>query len=580
VGKGTGIELSPRSRPLIRLCALVVLSSAVLFTAGAAHPQATSRPVTWGCGGFRNFGQCTVPIGLSDVTAIAAGQSHSLALKGDGTVIAWGCGGGLDAGQCGTPNGLSGVTAIAASSYQSLALEDDGTVIAWGCQGAGNDRGQCDVPNGLSDATAIAAAPFHSLALKGDGTVVAWGCKGAGNDSGQCTVPVGLSGVRAISAGFGQSLALKGDGTVVAWGCQGGGAFGQCAVPSDLSGVTAISAGTLQSLALKGDGTVVAWGCAVFDTGQCTVPVGLSGVTAIAAGPYQNLFLKGNGALVAWGCASDINDVGQCDVPTGLCAVTAIAAGYAHSLALAQLCQTIAFAPLPDKRWGDPGFIVSATASSGLPVSFSAAGNCFLSNGTIVFITGAGSCTVTASQSGGLNYNPAPDVTRTFSIEKASQSIIFAPLADKTYGDPDFFVSGSAYSGLPVSFTAAGKCTVTGVNVHLTGAGVCTITAWQPGDSNWSAAPPLSRSFSIASQAPPPPPPAPARCKVPRLVGESLAKAKALIKKRRCRVGKVTHAYSRVRKRGVVVAQSRRPGRIVPAGSKIRLVVSRGAKAT
>jgi hypothetical protein len=266
-------------------------------------------------------------------------------------------------------------------------------------------------------------------------------------------------------------------------------------------------------------------------------------------------------------------------VPSGLLGVTAISAGDLHSLAVAEwIDQTIAFAPLGNKRWGDPGFIVSATASSGLPVSFSAAGNCFLSSGTIVFVTGAGSCTVTASQSGGLNYNPAPDVSQTFSIAKASQSIIFAPLADKTYGDPDFFVGGSAYSGLPVSFTAAGKCTVTGVNVHLTGAGTCTITASQLGDANWSAAPPVSRNFSIASQAPPPPPPAPARCTVPRLVGKSLAKAKALIKKRGCRIGKVTHAYSRVRTKGIVVAQSRRPGRIVPVGSKISLVVSRGRR--
>jgi alpha-tubulin suppressor-like RCC1 family protein len=33
-----------------------------------------------------------VPGGLAGVTAIAAGDSHSLALKNDGTVVAWGCG--------------------------------------------------------------------------------------------------------------------------------------------------------------------------------------------------------------------------------------------------------------------------------------------------------------------------------------------------------------------------------------------------------------------------------------------------------------------------------------------------------
>ena len=473
------------------------------------------------------------------------------------------------------PGGLTGVTAIAAGHFHSLALKGDGSVVAWGC-GGGFDYGQCSVPGGLSGVTAVAAGTDHSLALKGDGTVVAWGC--VGFDHGQCSVPGGLSGVTAIAAGTVHSLALKNDGTVVAWGCGAGFDYGQCSVPGGLSGVSAIAAGHTQSLALKNDGTVVAWGCGDFDYGQCSVPGGLSGVTAIAAGYGHSLALKDDGTAVAWGCGPNFN-FGQCAVPSGLSHVTAISAGDFHSLAVAEwIDQTIAFAPLPTRTWGDPDFTVSATASSGFPVSFSASGNCFIESGVLVRVTSPGSCTVTASQAGGLNYNPAPDVSRTFAIAKASQSIIFAPLVDKTYGDPDFLVNASASSGLPVSFAAAGKCTVSGASVHLAGAGSCTITAAQPGNTNWNAAPPVSRSFSIASQTPPPPPTPPTRCKVPRVVGKSLAKAKALIKRRHCRVGRVARAYSRVRKQGIVVAQSRRAGRIMPVGSKINLVVSRGRR--
>jgi hypothetical protein len=98
------------------------------------------------------------------VTAIAAGTAHSLALKGDGTVVAWGCR-GFDYGQCTVPSGLSGVTAIAAGKYHSLALKGEGTIVAWGC-GAGSDQnGECRVPSGLSRVTAIAAGLSHSLAL-------------------------------------------------------------------------------------------------------------------------------------------------------------------------------------------------------------------------------------------------------------------------------------------------------------------------------------------------------------------------------------------------------------------------------
>jgi hypothetical protein len=56
---------------------------------------------------------------LSDVTAIAAGGSHSLALKGDGTVVAWG---DNFSGQSTVPAGLSDVTAIAAGGAHNLAL--------------------------------------------------------------------------------------------------------------------------------------------------------------------------------------------------------------------------------------------------------------------------------------------------------------------------------------------------------------------------------------------------------------------------------------------------------------------------
>ncbi len=65
--------------------------------------------------------------------------------------------------------------------------------------------------------------------------------------------------------------------------------------------------------------------------------------------------------------------------------------------------------------YGDPDFEVSATASSGLPVSFIASGNCTIS-GTTVHLTGPGSCTITAQQSGDIDYDPAPDVPQTFTI--------------------------------------------------------------------------------------------------------------------------------------------------------------------
>jgi hypothetical protein len=78
------------------------------------------------------------------------------------------------------------------------------------------------------------------------------------------------------------------------------------------------------------------------------------------------------------------------------------------------------------------------------------------------------------------------------------QSISFAELANKTFGDPDFEVSAAASSGLPVSFSASGKCTIAGTSVHLTGAGSCTITAQQGGSVAFEPAASVTRSFGIA----------------------------------------------------------------------------------
>jgi predicted outer membrane repeat protein len=83
--------------------------------------------------------------------------------------------------------------------------------------------------------------------------------------------------------------------------------------------------------------------------------------------------------------------------------------------------QTIEFPQPADRTYGDPPFTVSAAASSGLPVSFEAAGDCAVA-GREVTLTGAGSCTLTARQTGNAMYAPAVDIERTFAVARASTS--------------------------------------------------------------------------------------------------------------------------------------------------------------
>jgi hypothetical protein len=60
------------------------------------------------------------------VVAVAAGWSHSVALKADGTVVAWG---DNIYGQTNVPARLTNVIAIAACASQNLALVGDGPPI-------------------------------------------------------------------------------------------------------------------------------------------------------------------------------------------------------------------------------------------------------------------------------------------------------------------------------------------------------------------------------------------------------------------------------------------------------------------
>ena len=159
--------------------------------------------------------------------------------------------------------------------------------------------------------------------------------------------------------------------------------------------------------------------------------------------------------------------------------------------------QAITFDALAQKTYLDPDFLIAATATSNLAVTFGASGNCSV-NGNSVKITGAGGCTITAQQAGNKNYLAAPGVPQFFVILKAPQTITFAALAGKTFGGPAFPVSATTTSTLTVSFTASGNCTIAGVNVTITGAGSCIVSALQAGNANYLPATSVPQSFAIA----------------------------------------------------------------------------------
>jgi len=167
--------------------------------------------------------------------------------------------------------------------------------------------------------------------------------------------------------------------------------------------------------------------------------------------------------------------------------------------------QTIAFDPIFNKKADDPAFNISATASSGLPVSFSIlAGPASVSGNRITLNGTAGTVIVRASQTGNEDYYPATNYDRSFIVNpadvvKANQLITFPTIPNKLTTDVSFSVSASSSSGLSVDFSIlSGPASINGNTITLNGSsGTVVVQANQNGNNEYQAAPNVNRSFNV-----------------------------------------------------------------------------------
>lgn len=89
----------------------------------------------------------------------------------------------------------------------------------------------------------------------------------------------------------------------------------------------------------------------------------------------------------------------------------------AQILVIEKANQKITFNPLPSKRKGDNAFVLTASSTSGLPITyFSSNPKVATINGNVVTILKAGKTIITASQEGNDSYNPARSVKRTLQV--------------------------------------------------------------------------------------------------------------------------------------------------------------------
>ncbi|MEO9873029.1 T9SS type A sorting domain-containing protein [Ekhidna sp.] len=149
--------------------------------------------------------------------------------------------------------------------------------------------------------------------------------------------------------------------------------------------------------------------------------------------------------------------------------------------------QTITFNEIADKVFGGAPFDLTVSTSSGLDVELSVVDGPVAISGNTVTITGAGTVTIAANQSGGDDFNPASEVIQTFEIAKADQIITIETIEDKTINDQPFEVSAMINSGLGLTYEIDGPATINGTFITLDGiTGIVTVTVNQTGNENFN----------------------------------------------------------------------------------------------
>jgi len=187
---------------------------------------------------------------------VAAGYSHTCALRQNGQVACWGdnfygqLGTGTPAHRA-TVSNLTDAAGAAAGWWDACALRQNGQVVCWGDNSSGQlgdgttDASQTPVAvSGLLDGAAIRAGGAHNCGLRQNGQVVCWG----DNDYGQlgdgtttdAATPVAVSDLVdavALSAGGYHSCALRQAGQVVCWGDNSSGQLGDGTATSSVTPV-------------------------------------------------------------------------------------------------------------------------------------------------------------------------------------------------------------------------------------------------------------------------------------------------------------------------------------------------------
>ncbi|MEZ5414237.1 MAG: immunoglobulin domain-containing protein [Opitutaceae bacterium] len=456
--------------------------------AGAQHTLILATDKSLWATGFNSSGQLgdgttvakSSPILLAnDVTAFAAGLAHSAYIKTDGTL--WTVGGN-DSGQLGNGSTTDSSTATQVASdvvdvstglRQTLFLRSDGSL--WGMGDMNGSGTPVTTPVQIATGVkAMAAGGYHSLFVKTDGTLWTMGYNPFGQlgngTTTSSTTPVQITtGVRSVAAGYFHSLFIKTDGSLWAMGYNSGGQLGDDTNTNRLTpiqvttNVTSVAGSESYTLFTKSDGTL--WGTGYNAYGQFG-----NGLTVTTTWPNQ---IQAGTILHP---AAPVAPHASSPAPHDRVHLTWTPDGNASSYEVWRSATNDPAAATRialDLRWAS--FVDRSTSLNQTYYYWIKAVNA----------TGTSSFSSTASATTG-------------SI--LAQTISFAGPADQTFSTSPITLTATASSGLPVAYTlVSGPATLSGNELILTGTGTITVRASQAGNSSYSAAVDVERSFTVSA---------------------------------------------------------------------------------
>ncbi len=252
------------------------------------------------------------------VETIAAGESHTCAWIGDGSVQCW----GNTSNDRTVPPADTLFAQIDVGPAAACGVTDEGGIECWGLNNSGNVNrsvsGRQFAWAGVGDA--------HGCALRNDGNVTCWG----DDSNGRATPPTDANGdpvqFSSLSVGPEHSCGVTSNGSLECWGRNRRGSTN----PPSTGTYTAVATGDRYACAIGDDGTVVCWGDDA--DGRATPPTGtftaIDSIDAFACGVMTDKSVACWGDDSAQGSVSGAPDTGS---------YASVAVGSDHACALSEI---------------------------------------------------------------------------------------------------------------------------------------------------------------------------------------------------------------------------------------------------